>query len=109
MKSIVIVAAKRTPMGSFGGSFSSIPAPKLNNPTELFVTPGLLSGNDIVNKYKNQTGENLAEGLDLICNKNFIANEIVKKIYYQEEIDNVNYYSHGSISIDLDNFFLLFK
>ena len=29
MKSIVIVAAKRTPMGSFGGSLSSIPAPKL--------------------------------------------------------------------------------
>ena len=29
MKSIVIVAAKRTPMGSFGGSLSSIPATKL--------------------------------------------------------------------------------
>lgn len=35
----------------------SIPTPKLNNPTELFVIPGLLSGNDIVNKYRNQTGE----------------------------------------------------
>ena len=29
MKEIVIVAAKRTPMGSFGGSLSSVPAPKL--------------------------------------------------------------------------------
>ena len=29
MKNIVIVAAKRTPMGSFGGSLSSIPATKL--------------------------------------------------------------------------------
>ena len=29
MKEIVIVAAKRTPMGSFGGSLSSVPATKL--------------------------------------------------------------------------------
>ena len=34
-----------------------ISIPKLQNPTELFVIPGLISGNDIVNKYKNQTGE----------------------------------------------------
>lgn len=31
MKKIVIVAAKRTPMGSFGGSLSSIPATKLGS------------------------------------------------------------------------------
>ena len=29
MKKVVIVAAKRTPMGSFGGSLSSVPATKL--------------------------------------------------------------------------------
>ena len=29
MKNVVIVAAKRTPMGSFGGSLSSVPTTKL--------------------------------------------------------------------------------
>ena len=34
-----------------------VPISKLANPTDLFVIPGLSSGNDIVNKYRNQTGE----------------------------------------------------
>jgi hypothetical protein len=34
-----------------------VPISKLANPTDLFVIPGLFLGNNIVNKYRNQTGE----------------------------------------------------
>ena len=33
------------------------------NPTDLFVIPGLFSGNDIVNKYRNQTGTTIKSSL----------------------------------------------
>tara|TARA_B100000242_G_scaffold219768_1_gene160838 strand:- start:370 stop:1227 length:858 start_codon:yes stop_codon:yes gene_type:complete len=53
----------------------------------------------LIYRYQNQTGENIADGLDLICNKNFVANVIAKKMSYPEEIDNVNYcISHGKIT-----------
>tara|TARA_Y100000592_G_C5481413_1_gene325766 strand:- start:1870 stop:4968 length:3099 start_codon:yes stop_codon:yes gene_type:complete len=39
------------------------PTPKLQNPTNLFVIPGLFSGNDIVNKYRIQTGEDIKSSL----------------------------------------------
>lgn len=54
--------------------------------------------NTINYRYKNQTSINLVEGLNLICNENYIANKILKNLSYPEEIGDVNYcITHGKI------------